>query len=115
MQPTKLLAAALVLCGLCNFTNQAQGATGKLLAGTTKGSITPVTDEPLHEPVYARSLVLEIDHERLAFVSGNFFAPHRICVDKDGAIYVAEVIWPAKEWAPPKDLHPALQKFKLAE
>ena len=46
---------------------------------------------------------------------GNFFAPHGICVDKDGAIYVAEVIWPAKESAPPKDLHPALQKFKLAE
>jgi hypothetical protein len=43
---------------------------------------------------------------------GNFFAPHGICVDKDGAIYVAEVIWPANENAPPKDLHPALQKFK---
>jgi hypothetical protein len=42
----------------------------------------------------------------------NFFAPHGICVDKDGAIYVAEVIWPANESAPPKDLHPALQEFK---
>src|SRR6202140_4828992 len=69
MQPTKLLSAALMLCGLCNFTNQAHGATGKLLAGTAKVSITPVTDEPLHDPVFARSLVLEIDHERLAFVS----------------------------------------------
>lgn len=46
---------------------------------------------------------------------GNFFAPHGICVDKDGAIYVAEVIWPANESAPPKDLHPALQKFKRAD
>jgi len=44
--------------------------------------------------------------------AGNFFAPHGICVDKDGAIYVAEVIWPANESAPPKELHPALQKFK---
>jgi len=43
---------------------------------------------------------------------GNFFAPHGICVDKDGAIYVAEVIWPANESAPPKDLHTALQKFR---
>ena len=43
---------------------------------------------------------------------GNFFAPHGICVAKDGAIYVAEVIWPANESPPPKDLHPALQKFK---
>jgi hypothetical protein len=69
MKPTKLLATALVLCGLCNFTSQSRGASGKLLAGTAKVSITPVTDEPLHDPVYARSLVLEIDHERLAFVS----------------------------------------------
>jgi len=46
---------------------------------------------------------------------GNFFAPHGICVDKNGAIYVAEVIWPAKESAPPKDLHPALQKFNPAD
>ncbi len=44
---------------------------------------------------------------------GNFFAPHGICVDKDGAIYVAEVVWPANESAPPKDLHPALQKLVL--
>ena len=45
---------------------------------------------------------------------GNFFAPHGSCVDKDGSIYVAEVIWPANESAPPKDLHPALQTFRLA-
>src|ERR1700736_2382890 len=69
MQPTKLLAAALVLCGLCNFTSLAQAATGKLLAGTAKVSITPETDEPLHDPVYARSLVLDINGERLAFVA----------------------------------------------
>lgn len=42
---------------------------------------------------------------------GNFFAPHGLCVDKDGSIYVAEVIWPANESDPPKDLHPGLQKF----
>jgi neutral ceramidase len=69
MKPTKLLAVALALCGLCNLMSPAQGATGQLLAGTAKVSITPVTDEPIHDPVYARSLVLEIDHERLAFVS----------------------------------------------
>jgi len=89
MKPTKLLAAALVLCGLCNFTNQAQGATGKLLAGTAKVSITPFTDEPLHDPVYARSLVLEINGERLAFVSvdlGVFTSENveRVCKDTYG-------------------------------
>ena len=43
---------------------------------------------------------------------GNFFAPHGLCVDKDDNLYVAEVIWPASESPPPKDLHPALQKFR---
>lgn len=36
-----------------------------------------------------------------------------LCVDKDDNLYVAEVISQAKESPPPKDLHPALQKFKL--
>src|SRR6266404_8403002 len=89
MQPTKLLAAALVLCGLSNFTSQALGATGKLLAGTAKVGLTPVTDEPIHDPVYARSLVLEINHERLAFVSldlGVFTSTNveTFCKDKYG-------------------------------
>jgi sugar lactone lactonase YvrE len=44
---------------------------------------------------------------------GNFFAPHGLCVDKDDNLYVAEVIWPAKESPAPKDLHPALQKSRL--
>jgi DNA-binding beta-propeller fold protein YncE len=43
---------------------------------------------------------------------GNFYAPHGICVDSEGSIFVAEVIWPANESPPPKDLHPALQKFR---
>ena len=45
------------------------------------------------------------------WIAGNFFSPHGICVDKLGNIYVAEVIWPANESSPPKDLHPGLQKF----
>ncbi len=44
---------------------------------------------------------------------GNFFAPHGLCVDKDDNLYVAEVVWPAKESPTPKDLHPAIQKFRL--
>jgi hypothetical protein len=42
---------------------------GQLLAGTAKVNITPSGDEPLHDSVYARSLVLEQDGHRLAFVS----------------------------------------------
>src|SRR5579863_6071731 len=65
----KFLAAILIVCGLLHFPDKVYGVTGKLLAGTAKVSITPVTDEPFHDPVYARSLVLEINGERLAFVA----------------------------------------------
>lgn len=43
--------------------------TGKLMAGTSKINITPKTDEPVHDSVYARSLVLDVNGQRLAFVS----------------------------------------------
>jgi neutral ceramidase len=69
MKITKLLAAMLIVCGILGSPTKVRGVTGKLLAGTAKVSITPVTDEPFHDPVYARSLVLEINGERLAFVS----------------------------------------------
>src|ERR1700689_2395999 len=69
MKLIKVLAVVLVVFGLLGFPNKTYGLTGKLLAGTAKVSITPVTDEPLHDPVFARSLVLEINGERLAFVS----------------------------------------------
>jgi len=65
----RFVAAALVVCGVLGFTAKGYCITGKLFAGTAKVSITPVTDEPLHDPVYARSLVLQINGERLAFVS----------------------------------------------
>jgi hypothetical protein len=65
--PTRLEWPAL--CGLFNFATSGWCATGKLLAGAAKISITPETDEPLHDPVYARSLVLDINGERLAFVA----------------------------------------------
>src|SRR5258707_7282878 len=69
MKVIKSVAAILILCGLLHFPNKVYGVTGKLLAGTAKVSITPVTEEPFHDPVYARSLVLEINGERLAFVA----------------------------------------------
>jgi len=43
--------------------------SAQLLAGTAKINITPKTGEPIHDPVYARSLVLQGDGQRLAFVS----------------------------------------------
>jgi neutral ceramidase len=69
MKIIKLLTTVLLGCGILGSPAKVYGVTGRLLAGTAKVSITPVTDEPLHDPVYARSLVLEINGERLAFVS----------------------------------------------
>jgi len=43
--------------------------TGKLMAGTSKINITPKTDQPIHDSVFARSLVLDVNGQRLAFVS----------------------------------------------
>jgi len=44
-------------------------ADGKLLAETAKVNLTPDSDEPLHDSIYARSLVLDMNGQRLAFVS----------------------------------------------
>lgn len=54
---------------LCLTVITAKADTGKLMAGTGKINITPKTDEPIHDSVYARSLVLELNGKRLAFVS----------------------------------------------
>jgi neutral ceramidase len=69
MKAEKPYIAFLALIGLFTCANSGWSATGKLLAGVAKISITPETDEPLHDPVYARSLVLDINGERLAFVA----------------------------------------------
>jgi hypothetical protein len=43
---------------------------------------------------------------------GDFFAPHDICIDSRGDVYVAEVVWSAggNRGVVPPDCH-ALQKF----
>src|SRR5205085_6179677 len=65
----KFFGVVLIICAHVDFSSTAYGVTGKLLAGTAKVSLTPVTDEALHDPVYARSLVLEVNGERIAFVA----------------------------------------------
>jgi neutral ceramidase len=53
------------------LTSQAQtpGTTHPLLAGTAKINITPASNEPLHDSVYARTLVLESGDLKIALVS----------------------------------------------
>jgi len=65
-------------------------ASGELRAGTAKVSITPENpSQPVHDKVYARSLVLEVDGKRIAFVSvdlGIYTSEHLVsaCKDKFG-------------------------------
>ena len=83
------LAVVFAIYGINVGCDKAYGMTGQLLAGTAKVSITPETDEPVHDPVYARSLVLEINGERLAFIAvdlGVFTSENveKICREKFG-------------------------------
>ena len=60
-----------------------------VLAGTAKVNITPRTDEPVHDSIYARVLVLDANGIRLAFVSVDLavFTSDRIeraCKEKYG-------------------------------
>jgi hypothetical protein len=64
-----------------------------LLAGTSKINITPHTDEPIHDSVYARTLVLDENGIRLAFVSVDLavFTSERIeqaCLEKYGITHL---------------------------
>lgn len=83
------LIALLVAVGFSCIGSSAFGDTGKLLAGTAKINITPKTTEPVHDSVYARSLVLDVNGKRLAFVSVDlaiFLSDRieRLCREKYG-------------------------------
>ncbi len=65
-------------------------STGALRAGTAKISITPENPtQPVHDPVFARALVLEVNGARLGFVSldlGTYTSEHlaAACQEKFG-------------------------------
>ncbi|MDL2303011.1 hypothetical protein LJC28_01310 [Dysgonomonas sp. OttesenSCG-928-D17] len=68
-------------------------AEGQLKAGTAKINITPQNVLPLHDSVYARSLILEVNGERIAQVAVDLvgFESERvakICKEKYGISYV---------------------------
>ena len=56
---------------LCSFLAiSCPAAEGQLMAGTAKISITPDNPPiPVHDPCYARSLVLEVGDQRVAFIA----------------------------------------------
>jgi neutral ceramidase len=81
---------ALFILWVCSTqANKSFGQSIKLLAGTAKVNITPKIEEPLHDSVYARSLVLDFNGKRLAFVSVDLavFTSDRVekvCKEKYG-------------------------------
>jgi neutral ceramidase len=85
--PIRLLLVSAGLAVAC--VAGAQQPRNALLAGTAKVNITPRTDEPVHDSIYARVLVLDANGIRLAFVSVDLavFTSDRIertCKEKYG-------------------------------
>lgn len=100
---SSLKTLALFLAGFLGFNalgapSGVSAVSGQLLAGTAKISITPETEEPIHDPVYVRSLVLEIIGERLAFVSADLAVFTSDRVEKSAKKNTA---WPNYFFAPP--------------
>lgn len=59
----------LIVSGCLIQPGRVLAISGKLLAGTAKVNITSPGNEALHDSLHARSLILDIDGQRLAFVS----------------------------------------------
>ena len=77
----------LVTVSVFGFINTALGNACMLRAGAAKINITPRTTEPIHDSVYARSLILDVNGKRLAFISVDlaiFFSERieKICREK---------------------------------
>jgi len=89
MKISKYITAFIVLWFLIQ-SGQLFAMTGILKAGTAKVNITPEKiDEPVHDSLYARSLVLDMNGERIAFVSVDLVIYtseelEKICRDKFG-------------------------------
>src|ERR1700681_2450523 len=93
MKTVKDFCPLILFFTLTMVTGRLLAAEGKFLAGTAKVNITPNTSEPLHDSVYARSLVLEINGQRIAFVSVDLAVftserVERICKEQFGIIHL---------------------------
>jgi neutral ceramidase len=63
---------AVLLILACSSAAFAQTRTSRLMAGTAKVNISPTTlpnNRTLHDSLYARSLILQVQNTRIAFVS----------------------------------------------
>jgi neutral ceramidase len=80
-----LLSAGLIVAGV----TRAQLSRHSLLAGTAKINLTPHTDEPVHDSIYSRVLVLDANGIRLALVAVDLAVftsdrIERVCKEKYG-------------------------------
>lgn len=71
MKTNKFFFFLLIMCGFFILSKNLYGVTDSLLAGTSKVNITPPVKEPLHDSLFARCLVLDLNGTRLAFISVN--------------------------------------------
>lgn len=69
MNKLKLRILFFVVTMLFIQLNKSYGIKGNLMAGTAKINITSPFNESLHDSLFARCLILDINGERLAFVS----------------------------------------------
>jgi neutral ceramidase len=89
MKSIRLLIVLLLIGVRSLSSDKLHNLNGQILAGTAKINITPAGNEPLHDSVYARSLVLECNGMRIVFVSIDLavFTSERvekICKEKYG-------------------------------
>ncbi len=69
MKTAHFLAASFLVLALAIQPGKSFGISGKLLAGTSKINITSKSDNALHDSLFARCLILDIQGQRMAFVS----------------------------------------------
>ena len=69
MKLVRFFAASFLVLALAIQPVKSFGISGKLLAGTSKINITSLSGNAFHDSLFARCLVLDIQGERMAFVS----------------------------------------------
>jgi neutral ceramidase len=69
MKTKRLFFLLIFLSASIIPANKLFAVRGKLMAGTAKVNITPKSNELLHDSLFARILVLDVNSERLAFIS----------------------------------------------
>jgi neutral ceramidase len=89
MKTGKFTALFFLMCSLVVFSESLSAAPAKLMAGTARVNITPKDNGVIHDSLYARSLVLDVNGQRLAIISfdlGGYTNNNllKICKEKFG-------------------------------